>query len=42
MTQYGKIDILWYDVDWPLNAEQWESREDEQDGVSAPAGHHRE
>ena len=25
MTQYGKIDILWYDVDWPLNAEQWES-----------------
>jgi len=25
MTQYGKIDILWYDMDWPLNAEQWES-----------------
>ena len=25
MTQYGKIDILWYDVDWPLTAEQWES-----------------
>lgn len=25
MTQYGKIDILWYDVDWPLSAEQWES-----------------
>jgi alpha-L-fucosidase len=25
MTNYGKIDILWYDVDWPLNAEQWES-----------------
>jgi len=25
MTQYGKIDILWYDVDWPLNPQQWES-----------------
>ncbi|HEY4378718.1 MAG TPA: alpha-L-fucosidase [Acidobacteriaceae bacterium] len=26
MTNYGKIDILWYDVDWPLNAVQWESK----------------
>jgi alpha-L-fucosidase len=25
MTNYGKIDILWYDVDKPLTAEQWES-----------------
>jgi len=25
MTNYGKIDILWYDVDYPLTAEQWES-----------------
>jgi alpha-L-fucosidase len=25
MTNYGKIDILWYDMDWPLTAEQWES-----------------
>jgi alpha-L-fucosidase len=25
MTQYGKIDVLWYDGDWPLNAEQWEA-----------------
>ena len=25
MTNYGKIDILWYDVDWPLNREAWES-----------------
>jgi alpha-L-fucosidase len=25
MTNYGKIDILWYDVDWPLTPEQWES-----------------
>ncbi|HXR38418.1 MAG TPA: alpha-L-fucosidase [Terracidiphilus sp.] len=25
MTNYGKIDILWYDVDWPLTAAEWES-----------------
>lgn len=25
MTNYGKIDILWYDVDWPLTPAQWES-----------------
>ncbi|HTW80334.1 MAG TPA: alpha-L-fucosidase, partial [Terracidiphilus sp.] len=25
MTNYGKIDILWYDVDWPLTAGEWES-----------------
>lgn len=25
LTNYGKIDILWYDVDWPLTAEGWES-----------------
>jgi alpha-L-fucosidase len=25
MTQYGKIDILWYDVSWPLTPEQWQS-----------------
>jgi alpha-L-fucosidase len=24
-TNYGKLDILWYDVAWPLSAEQWES-----------------
>jgi alpha-L-fucosidase len=24
-TNYGKVDILWYDVNWPLNAEGWES-----------------
>jgi len=27
MTNYGKIDVLWYDVRWPLNAEQWKSKE---------------
>lgn len=26
MSNYGKIDILWYDVDWPLTPEQWESQ----------------
>lgn len=26
MTNYGKIDVLWYDMDWPLTAEQWESK----------------
>jgi alpha-L-fucosidase len=25
MTNYGKIDILWYDVAWPLDATGWES-----------------
>jgi len=25
LTQYGKIDILWYDVAWPLDAAGWES-----------------
>jgi alpha-L-fucosidase len=25
LTNYGKIDVLWYDVSWPLNAAGWES-----------------
>src|SRR6185312_6076753 len=25
MTNYGKIDVLWYDVAWPLDREGWES-----------------
>jgi len=24
-TNYGKLDVLWYDVNWPLTAEGWES-----------------
>jgi len=24
-TNYGKIDVLWYDVNWPLTPEGWES-----------------
>jgi alpha-L-fucosidase len=27
LTNYGKIDILWYDVDWPLPAKQWKAEE---------------
>ncbi|MBV8052126.1 MAG: alpha-L-fucosidase, partial [Acidobacteriaceae bacterium] len=26
-TNYGKVDILWYDVNWPLTPEGWESVE---------------
>jgi alpha-L-fucosidase len=25
MTNYGKVDILWYDVSWPLDVKGWES-----------------
>ena len=25
LTNYGKIDILWYDVSWPLDVNGWES-----------------
>jgi len=25
LTDYGKIDVLWYDVAWPLDARGWES-----------------
>jgi len=25
MSNYGKIDVLWYDVSWPLDAEGWQS-----------------
>lgn len=25
LTNYGKIDVLWYDVSWPLSPEGWES-----------------
>jgi alpha-L-fucosidase len=24
-TRYGKLDVLWYDVSWPLDAKGWES-----------------
>ncbi len=24
-TNYGKLDIMWYDVSWPLDADGWES-----------------
>ncbi|HUI56400.1 MAG TPA: alpha-L-fucosidase [Bryobacteraceae bacterium] len=25
LTNYGKVDILWYDVNWPLTAQEWEA-----------------
>src|SRR5690242_1065974 len=25
MSNYGRVDVLWYDVDWPLDARGWES-----------------
>jgi alpha-L-fucosidase len=25
LTNYGKVDILWYDMPWPLDAKGWES-----------------
>jgi alpha-L-fucosidase len=25
MTNYGKIDVLWYDVNWPLDVDGWQS-----------------
>jgi alpha-L-fucosidase len=25
LTNYGKIDVLWYDVSWPLDVQGWES-----------------
>ncbi len=25
-SNYGKLDVLWYDVSWPLDAKGWESR----------------
>src|ERR687884_389841 len=25
LTNYGKIDVLWYDVSWPLDAQGWEA-----------------
>lgn len=25
LSNYGKIDVLWYDVPWPLDAAKWES-----------------
>jgi len=26
MTQYGKIDVLWYDGGWPYSASEWQAR----------------
>ena len=37
LTNYGKIDILWYDVSWPLDAKGWESERMNKDGVRVTA-----
>jgi len=37
LTNYGKIDVLWYDVAWPLDAKGWESEKMNEIGVPAPA-----
>ena len=42
MTNYGKIDILWYDVSWPLDAEGWESEKMNQMVFAPAARHHRQ
>ena len=42
MTNYGKIDVLWYDVDWPLTPEQWESERMNKMVFRTAAGNHRE
>ena len=42
MTNYGKVDVLWYDVNWPLSTRGMGSREDERDGLPAPARDHRQ
>ena len=42
LTNYGKIDVLWYDVDWPLDRRGVGIGKDERDGVPAAAGYHRQ
>ena len=42
LTNYGKIDVLWYDVAWPLDAGGLGIGKDERHGLPAPAGHHRQ
>ena len=43
MTNYGKIDILWYDVSWPLETpELWESAKMNAMVARAAAGHHHQ
>ena len=42
MTNYGKIDVLWYDVSWPLDAKGWESEKMNQMVFELAARHHRQ
>ena len=41
-SNYGKLDILWYDVDWPLTAEEWESEKMNKMVRAAAARHHHQ
>ena len=42
MTNYGKVDVLWYDVSWPLDVNGWESEKMNEMVFRAAAGHHRQ
>ena len=42
MTNYGKIDVLWYDVAWPLDCRGVGVGAHERNGLLAAARHHRE
>ena len=42
LTNYGKIDVLWYDVAWPLDAARLGIGKDERHGIPAAARHHRQ
>ena len=42
LTNYGKIDVLWYDVAWPLDAEGWESEKMNEMVFELQPGHHRQ
>ena len=38
-TNYGKVDVLWYDVNWPLTPEGWESEKMNKMVREPPARH---
>jgi alpha-L-fucosidase len=42
LTNYGKVDVLWYDVAWPLDAQGWESERMNAMVFQTAARHHCE
>ena len=42
LTNYGKVDVLWYDVNWPLTAQGWESEKMNKMVLRAAARDHRQ